>query len=122
MADEMNLQVNLNYTKDKVSLARNVTQKITVSGADYSDQTQDVSNSAHEALSINSDIGTKGVVYIRNLDATNYVEVGVDVSTTFYPLIKIKPGEMQVWRLAAVSPYVKANTATVKIQVLVFED
>ncbi len=122
MADELTISLNINYLKDKVAIQRNISQKVTVSGADYSDQTQDVGHSAHEALAINSDIGTAGQVQIRNLDITNFVEVGLEVAATFYPLLKLKPGEVQLWRLSTGAPFVKANTATVKIQALVFED
>lgn len=122
MADELGISLSINYTKDKVTLARTINQKITVSGADYSDQTQDVGNGEHEALSINADIGTAGMVQLRNLDSTNFVEVGIEVSSTFYPLLKLKPGEAQWFRLSSGAPFVKASTAPVKIQVLCFED
>ena len=69
-----------------------------------------------------TDLATPGWCYAKNLDSTNYVELGPD-SSGFVPFIKLKPGEQTVFRLASgVTFKAKANTAAVKLQIYVFED
>jgi hypothetical protein len=69
-----------------------------------------------------------GLVYIRNIDSTNFVTVGPKLAGTFYPFIKIKPGEAYIFRLdSAVVPstttfHVKADTANCKVHVAVMEN
>jgi hypothetical protein len=38
------------------------------------------------------------------------------VAATFYPLLKLKPGEVAVCRLATTTFYAKANTAAVNLE------
>lgn len=57
-----------------------------------------------------------GVFFFRNTDDTNYVEIGVEVSSTFYPLIKLLAGEYAVGRLATADVFAKANAAAVNLQ------
>lgn len=74
------------------------------------------------ALSISADIGTEGYAYFRNLDGTNYLELGVDVAGTFYPLVKLKPNRAAVFPLAIQGIYARANTAACRLQWGVLED
>ena len=61
-----------------------------------------------------------GLVAAYNLDATNYVELGIVQAATFYPLIKLFPGGdyPTIFHLAAgVTLYAKANTASCNISI-----
>lgn len=70
----------------------------------------------YEAIAV-SDLAGLGYGRFINRDATNYVEVGVEVSAAFYPLIKLRPGMDSGWvPLAAVTLYARANTASVKME------
>lgn len=95
---------------------------------------QTISNAAHSALDLGS-LVTPGWAVFVNLDTTNYVEVGVDVGGTFYPFLKLKPGqaalpstsfvpgEQFTCRLGSgVVPYAKANTAPVKLSYVIYND
>ena len=62
------------------------------------------------------DTAAGGVFFFRNVDETNYVEVGVEVSSAFHALIKLLPGEFSVGRLATADVFAKANTASVNLQ------
>jgi hypothetical protein len=76
---------------------------------------------SHEALTTN-DLTNKGWAVLKNLDDTNFVEVGVDVSATFYPLLKLLPGEQVQVRLSpAVTVYAQADTAAVRLDAQIFE-
>lgn len=65
------------------------------------------------------DISTIGFVYMRNLDATNYITVGSD--GTLYPL-KLKPGEFFLGRWNAAAIHAKANTAPCNLEYTIIPD
>jgi hypothetical protein len=62
------------------------------------------------------------VAQVTNLDPTNFVELGVVVSATFYPLLELQAGETYVWRFSRNlgTLYVRANTAPVEVEILGF--
>ena len=75
----------------------------------------------HEAVTP-ADLTNLGWAVFKNLDTTNFVEVGVQVSTTFYPFLKRLPGEQVQVRLSpSVSLFAKANTGAVRLESQVFE-
>jgi hypothetical protein len=76
---------------------------------------------AHEAL-VMQDVATAGWARFENMDATNFVRIGVDSTGTFVPFLKLKPGEIAVCRLGTNAPYAKADTAAVKLDYEIFED
>ncbi len=122
MSNEIKATIGLTATKGELSLAiASATDNIDMTGTTYSDVGQ-IIGTTYEALAIGSDVGTEGWSYFKNLDATNYVEVGVEVSAAFYPLIKLKPGEAALCRLATGSVFARANTSSVKMRHLVIED
>lgn len=75
---------------------------------------------AYEAVTI-GDVGTAGWAAFINLDTTNYVELGVEVAAAFYPLVKLLPGEVALFRLAAGTFHARANTAGVNLQKCIIE-
>jgi hypothetical protein len=68
-----------------------------------------------EALGV-TDVTVGGVCFFRNTDDTNFVEIGFRVSATFYPFLKLLPGEFSVGRLGNAAPYARADTASVDLQ------
>ena len=69
-----------------------------------------------------SDITSQGFVYFKNLDTVNFIEVGVEVSATFYPVIKLLPGEAVAVRLSpSVALFAKADTAAARLEAQIFE-
>lgn len=119
MASEITISALLSFLKGgrKAELG-DVAFQVTMTGTDYVHATQSIATSA-TAISIGS-ITTCGWIAIRNKDATNYITIragsgGADV-------IKIKPGETQVFRLATNTPYAVANSAAVEIEYLLIED
>lgn len=85
-----------------------------------------------------SQFTTPGLVKIRNVDDTNYVEWGLNDGTTFRPVGEILPGEEYVFRFSrnlgetedvpgtgstggVESFYMRANTAAVGVEVDAFE-
>jgi len=61
-------------------------------------------------------LGTPGYVYVRNMDTTNYVEVGITASYT----IKLLAGDFALFPAAA-AIYAKANTAACNVEYIIIE-
>lgn len=91
-------------------------QLIDVSGTRTDGGVQDIGTGAHELLAIGSDFGTAGWASFLNLDATNYVELGLDSGATFVPFVKLLAGEFCVVPLSTKLVYAKANTGSVKLK------
>lgn len=75
---------------------------------------------AHEALPM-QDVTTGGWAFFENLDATNYVQVGVDVAAAFVPFLKLSPGESVICKLATNAPYAKSNTAATQLNYKIYQ-
>jgi hypothetical protein len=123
MANEITVIAGMNWSKTylKGQIPTQATQ-ITMTGTHRCASVQDIGFAAHELLVIPAELATLGYAYLRNLDSTNYVEIGRDVAATFYPVLKLKPGEVALVRFSNVALYAKANTAAVKLQYDVLED
>ena len=119
-ADTYKLTVRIDYTPglDTASLKPKSivpeVKTVTMTGTDFVDDTQDIPTS-NTAIT-EGQIGTLGLVFILNLDSTNYVEIGLTSSYT----VKLLAGEFCVFPAAA-SLFAQANTATVKIQKFLLE-
>lgn len=95
---------------------------VDMSGTDYVSGTQEIGNGSEEAIAEN-EVATAGYVFIRNLDDTNFVLVGLaDVTNPDDArAIKLKPGEIAMFR-ANGDIYAQADTGAVRIQYYIFED
>ena len=63
-------------------------------------------------------ITTPGFCVFINLDDTNFVEIGV-TGTMF---LKLKPGEQCICRLTTTAPVAKADTLSVELFYIIYED
>ena len=64
---------------------------------------------------------TPGYAIFSNLDATNYIEIGSNVAATFYPFMKLLPGEESgPIRLSIAAPYARANTLAVSLFYIIY--
>jgi hypothetical protein len=68
----------------------------------------------------------EGWAFFRNLETTvgasNYIELGVKPSTTFYPMCRLLPGEVAVMRLSpAQEYYAKSNGAARDLEYRILE-
>jgi hypothetical protein len=124
MASEITVQASLQVSKTYLAERKQPGQlTVDMAGTRYSANVQSVPTTAGgTALSIGSNVGTAGWAFFRNTDANNYVQVGVQVSGTFYPLLTLKAGEYCVVRLATDTVYALANTAAVDLEFFVLED
>ena len=68
-------------------------------------------------------ITVPGVAAFANLDLTNYVEIGIQVSGTFYPFIKLLAGQQAgplFLGVALNAVYARANTGNVNLFYLIY--
>lgn len=121
MANEITVRAVLSATKSFLKVAKDEVVRIDMSGAAFADAVQNI-GTTYEQIVIPAEVATAGYAFFRNLDATNYVEIGVVVAATFYPLLKLKAGEVAVCRLATTTFYAKANTAAVNLQCCLLAD
>ncbi len=76
---------------------------------------------SEESLSISSDLSNgTGYAHFVNCDSTNYVQVGISAGSYF---MRLKAGEPAILPLdnGVTTLYLKANTASVELEVLVTE-
>lgn len=117
MANELQTQFILRYANgnDQFNLGSINQQKDVVATARVQG-VQDIGTS-EEAIVLGDVATDGGAFFARNLDATNFVEIGLTGSY----VIKLKPGEFCF--LSGVSDkdlYARANTAAVKISYALF--
>lgn len=117
MADELSLLVRLAFSKGGASVTRAESIKVTVTGDAFSHEVQSV-GTAEEELAQGAELGTPGYILIKNLDSTNYVEVG---STTGVYDIRLKALEVALYRHNSATVYAKANTAACLVEYVLVE-
>ncbi len=119
MANEININGAMYAKKGNVDIQRPLPNlEIDWTGNDYAWQSQSIATTATQ-ITIPGSISAGGFAVIQNLDTTNYVEIGLYISSTFYPLMKIKPGKWNLISLGTTTIYAKADTAAVKIDSLI---
>jgi hypothetical protein len=121
MANEFTITSSLKLTNGNDSFSRSA--NFNADQAAVGGPTPGVTSisTSHEALTTN-DLTSKGWAVLKNLDDTNFIEIGLDVSATFYPLIKLLPGEQVQVRLSpAVTVYARSDTAAVRLDAQIFE-
>jgi hypothetical protein len=121
MADELKITGQLWFTKGGIKINLGTRDHfVTVSGDHAIHKSQEIGTSA-EALDI-GEITTVGYCWFRNMDSTNFVEIGYD-DTGFKNLIKLKAGEeCGPVRLGQGAPYALADTAAVDLEYVIIED
>ena len=119
MADEITISASLKVSNGLLTSPRSVTRLQADQATQMSREGVQSIGTTYEAIDL-GDVATAGYVYIRNIDTTNYVEIGTEVSAAFAPAIKLLAGEAALFRAGAVL-YAKADTAAVKIDVLILD-
>ncbi len=123
MANEINAQVQLNWTNGSRSLPISKSGRFDAAGLDAI-LSYGTATTSGGAITLPSGIGTPGWAYFRNLDATNYIEIGNHNSGTPIYTIKLLPGEFFLGRLtmAANAINVRSNTANADYEFAVVEN
>jgi hypothetical protein len=119
MANELTVSVDVRYAKGGDSLNFSTAKQITVSGTKRISNVQALSTTA-EVVAV-GEVGTAGVAWFKNLDATNNILLGLD-SDADPSFAVIKPGEAFVIRLASSTLYAKSSAGTPSLAYGVIED
>lgn len=123
MANEITAAVKVAVSKGTLKQSRDSSsQQINMSGTHVAAGAMDVPTTAGGTVIPLGSVATAGVAFVRNLDATNFATIGIVVSATFYPVVKLKPGEAWAFRLGTNAPYARADTATVVLEYGILED
>jgi hypothetical protein len=128
MANEVSVTTNLVANKgtgNQFSFSRSISMTtITLNTARKATFVQNIGTTA-EALSIHADVATLGWCIGRNLDPTNFVEIGRDSGGTFLPLVRVNAGEPFCFRLAqgiAATLHARANTGACDVEFNILND
>jgi hypothetical protein len=67
-------------------------------------------------------VSTPGLGVFVNLDSTNYIEIGIQVTGVFYPFLKVAAllSSGPSW-LGTSAPYARANTNSVRLFYIIYE-
>jgi len=115
MANELRLGFSLSYAKGGAALNRAETDEVTQTGDAIAHEIQSIPTS-NTALVEAAAIGTPGYVFVKNLDATNFVSVGLTGSYT----IKLLAKQMAMFP-AAGAIFALADTATCLVEYIIIE-
>lgn len=113
----LNVTIALDYTSTGDGRVRISSSTSSVTPAAVPAKTDIVSVATSDASLAKGGVSTIGYVYLRNLDATNYILIGAD--GTNYP-IKLKPGEQAAFPWNDTNVHAKANTAACNLQYAMF--
>lgn len=122
MADEITIVSGISGTKSNLTFTVPVnTKTVDLSGSAFIRNCQTI-GTTYEAITV-GDLASAGWCYITNLDSTNFVEFGVEVAATFYPFVKILAGESAgPFKLSTLTIFGRANTASVRADILITEN
>ena len=124
MANEITMVGQLTVLKGSLSFGiPRLTKLLTWTGTKYTQGTQTIGFAAHELVALGSDHSSAvgGMCLFINLDPTNYLELGIDDSATFEPLIRLVAGDFCMFRSTTSAIYARANTAACELQKLLME-
>lgn len=113
MANEISANASVQVNKGGVNETLSAQSQETMAGANVAKKTQTIATSS-TALSIASITGVPPVLLVKNLDATNYVEI--DSASTFdkFPQ-KLLAGTFVLLRPQTATIYLRANTLAVQV-------
>lgn len=119
MANELTITGSISFSKSGTTASVSKTGiTVDITGSNVLDITQTIGTS-EEALVL-GDVATPGYCIIENLDATNFVEIRP--ATGVADCIKVRAGKFAgPFEFAAAAPYAIADTAPVKIRMLLIE-
>jgi hypothetical protein len=123
-ANEIQVAGTLSYANASIGIASqtlSVTKYVNISGVNFSALTFSVPTTAGGTAIPVSNLSGIGWLYVKNNDATNYVDIMTATSGTAFA--RIQPGEFIMLRLAPgiTAPAALAHTAAVSIQYLALE-
>lgn len=119
MAEELTMSGVVRFRKGSIDISlEQLAKRIDVSGTKFIKTVQAI-GTTEEAIG-KGEVGTPGIMIVRNLDTTNFVTIRPATGVTTGA--KIKAGEFAIFRPSGSAPYAIADTAAVNIEYLLIED
>lgn len=124
MSNEVRYGLNVSLTNGSLVDSYNMsglTANQTTAGVVRNVQTCLSASAQGDAINKGS-ITTPALAVFENLDANNYIEIGIQVTGTFYPFLKLLAGKQAgpMW-LGTTTPYARANTGNIKLFYIMYE-
>lgn len=119
MANEITQSIQISAAKSGASVSIQSRERFDMTGADMSQLTQNIGTTA-ETLNLGDITGAPRQLVVKNLDATNFVEVGGDSGLTVFK-IKLRPLDCAVFEPNSGTVYAKADTASCLVQIVAIE-
>ncbi len=119
MANELSLSISAAHTKNGVTLSKDFTKSVTITGNQPISAVQ-VIGTADEALTA-GDAGSGGYLVCKNLDGTNFLEIG-HTSGTYS--VMLRAGEIACLRAGSgmTTIHCRANVASCNLEYLLLPD
>jgi hypothetical protein len=118
MANELKTVVDFSFSKSGAKIAKTYSENTTVTGDSYVSGILSIGTSEEELTQL-ADLGTPGEVLLKNLDSTNYIEIG---ATTGVYTIKLKAGKWAKYFHDSATIYAKANTGACLLDYTIIEE
>jgi len=118
MANEINIQAVLTIQRSTPPMCASGALDITQTGKHCICSVQNIGTTAEQLVI--GDCATLGYLFVKNLDATNYVQLGLDASVTQI-FAKLRPNEFCLVPANQNAIYAKANTAACDVCVTAAE-
>jgi len=115
VSGELSIGIVFSFNKGGAKVSRSETLTIDVAGDAFSHEIQSI-GTGNVALVEGAAVGTPGYILVKNLDDSNFVEVGITGSYT----IKLLAGEVALFRADA-AIYAKADTAACLVEYVIIE-
>jgi hypothetical protein len=123
MANEISATATLSASKGGAAIAASSSLSgslhVDMAGAQMISNVQVVGTSA-EAIVL-GDVSTIGYVYLKNMDAANFVEIALDSGVSTLVFAKLKAGGIALFPAKTATMYAKADTAEVNLFVAAVE-
>jgi hypothetical protein len=120
MANEITGSVSITASKNGAAVSASATIAATMSGEQMISNVQIIGTSS-EALVL-GDVTTIGYVYLKNLDATNFVSISVlATAVAGTSFTKLLPGECCLFKAVSTTITAIADTSAVNLQVVAIE-
>ena len=119
MANEIVQNIQVTASKGGAEVGINSRQRHNMTGSDMVQATQTIGLTA-ELLILGDIAGAPRQLVIKNLDTTNFIEVGGDSSLTVFK-IKVRPNDCCVFEPSSGTVYAKADTAACPVQIVAIE-
>lgn len=121
MANELNLKVQLSASKNSASVALEYTKAITMTGNKMFHVVQNVGTAAEALTYGDAGAADVGMMWVRNLDGTNYVEIALDSGVSTQVFAKLLAGQGMLLPPKTAAIYAKANTAACDVEVITIQ-